>query len=178
MNSHLNDEGPGTLCEPGVREALQELKARYFYYVDSRQWDRLRSVFTDDAKSDGFGFEGEGPDAFVEGVKERLDGAVSFHAGFMPQFSVQQDGSVRGRWAMHDYVTWPPGHKTYRGVHSSELSGFRGFGYYEEVYRKNSEGWRVSFIRLTRIRTDLLYGERPTTVDLSNALAPDTNWIL
>jgi hypothetical protein len=38
-------------------------------------------------------------------------------------------------------------------------NGLRGYGHCEEEYRKLETGWRMSFMRLTRLRIDR-FGER------------------
>ena len=42
----MNVADAGTLVHV---ENIKQLKARYFRFVDSKQWDALRDVFTDDA---------------------------------------------------------------------------------------------------------------------------------
>ena len=41
----MNVADAGTLVHV---ENIKQLKARYFRFVDSKQWDALRDVFTDD----------------------------------------------------------------------------------------------------------------------------------
>ncbi|MFT2520917.1 nuclear transport factor 2 family protein, partial [Escherichia coli] len=38
---------------PTVAEELRDLKARYFHYVDLKQWDELRGLFVDDCVFEG-----------------------------------------------------------------------------------------------------------------------------
>ncbi|MFF4250672.1 nuclear transport factor 2 family protein [Streptomyces sp. NPDC001663] len=169
------DEARDRVLDAAARDAAYDLKARYFFYVDSQQWERLRGLFTDDARFEGFAFGGEGPDAFVRGVDGLLTGARSVHQGSLPRFRAQPDSLVRARWSMQDYLTWPPGSRSFRGNSSPDLSGIRGYGYYDEEYRRTPEGWRIAFLRLTRLRIDLLHG--PHTEDISGALPPDLDWL-
>ncbi|MFK4296606.1 hypothetical protein ABH924_001751 [Arthrobacter sp. GAS37] len=165
----------GPSLDAAARDAAYDLKARYFFYVDTQQWDQLRTLFTEDARFEGFAFEGVGPDAFVQGAAALLAGARSVHQGFMPRLQAQSDSVIRGRWSMYDYLTWQPGTISFRGNSSPDLSGIRGYGYYDEEYRHTPEGWRIAFMRLTRLQIDLLHGARPE--DTAGALPPDPRWL-
>ena len=58
-------------------EAIKQLKARYFRYLDTKQWDLLRHQFTDDCGFDGTSRAYPGPDEFVAGTSERLQEALT-----------------------------------------------------------------------------------------------------
>jgi hypothetical protein len=132
------------------RIALQELKARYFRLLDTKQWDAWRGLFTDDMVF----YNDDGPvpatsepmatggDAFVEMVSTSLAGAVTVHQGHMPEITFTGDRSATGVWAMFDWIDGP---------------GFsmQGFGHYHERYVKDGDGrWRIQELRLTRLRVD------------------------
>lgn len=93
----------------------------------------------------------------------------------MPQFRQLSDTLLRGRWFMHDYLTWAPGSHPFHGNDSPELSGIDGYGYYEEEYERRGDEWRIAFMRLTRIRTDLRYGPVPEW--RSGTLPPTLDWL-
>lgn len=138
--------------------ALRALKARYFRAVDSQDWQVLRTVFTDDARFDGFAFDTPGLDGFIEGVSSYLNGVVSVHHGFTPEYRSIADDRARGIWVMEDYLFWPPGTRDYKGVTVPGQWGIRGFGHYEEEYRSGEHGWQISFMRLSRVRVEPLTG--------------------
>lgn len=173
MSAPLSKEAP---VSAEVRDAISEIKSCYFYYVDTKQWTKLRQVFADDARFEGFSFGKDGPDHFVDGAAKLLTGAVSVHHGCMPVFRTLDENHVKVRWSMHDYLTWEPGSKSFRNITSPDLAGFRAYGYYEEVYRRTSAGWRIAFMRLTRLRIDLI-GLSTQSDDGYGALAPDLDWI-
>ena len=80
----MNVADAGTLVHV---ESIKQLKARYFRFIDTKQWEALRDVFTDDLQ---FYFESSTPtitsaDAFVAFISERLATAVSVHHGHMPE---------------------------------------------------------------------------------------------
>jgi hypothetical protein len=139
-------------------EAVRRLKARYFRYVDGKRWDDLITLFDPDARFDGFAYGTDSPTAFVSGVAEYLEGVDSVHHGFMPQLEARGDGLIRGIWSMVDLLVWSPGSRGYRGISLDGQWGIRGYGHYEEEYRRGPEGWRISFMRLTRLRVEPLVG--------------------
>lgn len=62
-----------TLCEI---EAIKQLKARYCRYLDTKQWDDWRQLFTDDFVSDTSPSGGRlitGADEFVAYVRNALE---------------------------------------------------------------------------------------------------------
>ena len=130
-------------------EAIKQLKARYFRYVDTKQWDDLKALFTADARwsvDGGSGhYEWDAPEEFIAHVSRSLGGAaVSVHQGHMPEIELIDAVSARGIWAMFDYVDIP-------GRPSRQ-----GYGHYREIYRKESHGWRIASMELTRLRVDAL----------------------
>lgn len=106
-----------TLVSAQVRVELEELKAQYFFCVDNKLWDQLRTLFTADATFRGVGFRVDGPDSFVERTAEVFTGVHSSHFGFQPVFSLHGDGGeAQGRWSMQDFLTWDPQQTSMPGV--------------------------------------------------------------
>ena len=130
-------------------EAIKQLKARYFRHIDTKQWDDLKALFTADARwsvDGGSGhYEWDAPEDFIAHVSKSLGGAaVSVHQGHMPEIELIDAASARGIWAMFDHIDIPG--KPLR----------QGYGHYHETYRKESDGWRIASLRLTRLRVDTL----------------------
>jgi hypothetical protein len=150
-------------------EDLQEihnLKARYLRSVDSRDWRAIRQIFLADATFEGFAVPTVGVEGFIANVSAYLDGAVTVHQGFAPELTVVDDDVVRGIWAMHDEITWPPTARpsTYNGVDMTGMAGFRGYGHYLDEYVRTETGWRISFQRLTRLKVELVPEPGPVEV--------------
>jgi hypothetical protein len=135
------------------RRRLQELKARYFRLMDTKQWSKWRELFTDDMvffNDDGPVYSSQEPatrggDDFVEMTSAALENAVTVHQGHMPELQFTGDDEATGIWAMFDWVD------------SSENGGWsmQGFGHYHERYLRGADGrWRIAELRLTRLRTD------------------------
>ncbi len=139
------------------RAALQELKASYFRYLDTKRWASWRELFTDDmvfyndsapvpAETEPMTTSG---DDFVEMVSSVLENAVTVHQGHMPELRFIDDGHAQGIWAMFDWVD----------SSGSGGTSMQGFGHYHEQYVKGADGgWRIRELRLTRLRTDLTAG--------------------
>lgn len=126
-------------------EELRGLKARYFRFIDTKDFVSLPSVFSedyvyaDDAKERII----SGRDAFVQFIVDRHTNSVSVHHGYMPELELLSDTEARGIWAMTDFVILP-----------SSANGRlvqRGSGHYHEQYRKENGVWKIAHTHLTRI---------------------------
>jgi ketosteroid isomerase-like protein len=129
-------------------EEIKKLKARYFRLMDTKQWDAWADLFTDDLDAwfEDTGRSVHGRDEFVAGVSGLLADALTVHHGHMPEIEVTGPDSARGTWSMFDYVQL---RNPKRPVE------FKGYGHYHEEYRKGSDGrWRISSLRLHRLRVD------------------------
>jgi len=145
-------------------EAIKVLKARYFRFVDTKQWGELRKLLTDDMQFElsdedaatakkmmGLADDESiavGGDSFVAMGSQSLREATSVHQGFMPEITFTGPGLARGIWALHDYLEFPSD--------GPDRQGFHGYGHYEEEYRKEDGAWRISAMNLTRLRVDPL----------------------
>jgi uncharacterized protein (TIGR02246 family) len=131
-------------------EAIRQLKARYFRTMDTKDWDGMRDVFTDDVvidTSDAGGSIVSGVDEFMTFLREALGGAVTVHQGHMPEIDVTSETTATGIWALNDIVIWPNGMR------------LDGYGHYHETYEKGADGWRITSSRLTRLHTDFAMPE-------------------
>ena len=160
-------------------EAYQQicrLKSRYFLCIDHKRWPELRALYSEDAVYEGFPFPTSTPDEFVEGMATWLAPMRTVHYGMMPELRSVGPQLVRGRWSMYDYLTWEPDSRVYKGFPIPGMYGIRGYGYYDEEYRLTPEGWRISFMRLTRQRIDPLAGDHiePPPYDVP---VPDLHWL-
>lgn len=139
-------------------EAIRQLKARYFRLLDTKQWTAWRSLFTDDCRFEGTSRPFDGPDEFCAATAAWLDPAVTVHQGFMPEIRLVGADAATGIWAMHDVVQFdaPIAAGAYQG-----MTGFEGYGHYEEEYRRVGGEWRIGLLRLTRLRVDPIGEGRP-----------------
>ena len=127
-------------------EAIKQLKARYFRTMDTKDWDAMRQVFTDDLVADTSEAGGnviKGADEFVAFLKETLSGATTVHQGHMPEIVLSSPTTASGIWALNDLVIWPNGVR------------LDGYGHYHETYEKVGDEWRIKTLTLTRLHTDV-----------------------
>lgn len=147
-------------------EEIKQVKHRYCRAIDTKNWADLRSCFSDDAEYAGTATVANGPDEFTAGVERRIGPLTTVHQVMNPEIREDGDGA-RGSWAMQDFITWDPDTDVpdfLRG--SEEQRSVLGFGYYEEKYGRTDAGWKITWMRLTRIATIPIF-------DLPPTLSPD-----
>jgi uncharacterized protein (TIGR02246 family) len=135
------------------REAIKEVKARYFRAVDDKDWEAFRAVFTDDARFELVGFDQppiEGAEAFVAFTAQVTENARTVHHGHMPEITFDSPTEARGIWILNDYIEWPSDDET------GERRGMVGFGRYYERYRKVGGEWLIAGWELKYQRIDAL----------------------
>jgi hypothetical protein len=130
-------------------EELRTLKARYCRLVDTKQWEAWRAIFTPDVEFAGLSAPFASLDEFIETQKRRLADAVSVHHCHTPELELIGEQTAQGLWAMCDYVEYP---------WDAERRGFIGYGFYDEEYRLEDGTWRISRLRMERLRIDPLVG--------------------
>jgi uncharacterized protein (TIGR02246 family) len=126
--------------------AIQQLKARYFRTMDTKDWAGMRQVFTDDVVMDTTESGGgvvAGADEFMAFLEETLADVVTVHHGHMPEIEVTSPTTATGIWALEDLLRWPDGNE------------LRGYGHYHETYAKLDGDWRIASLTLTRVHLDL-----------------------
>lgn len=155
-------------------EAIKRLKAEYCRFVDTKQWDRLAALFAEETIFDGFGSAPTGSTAtdFIKGISHRLAGAVTIHHVCNPEIGFLGPDRARGIWAMTDLVELAAG---MRPKEAPDSRGFRGYGHYQEEYRRDGGRWKFCFLRLTRLRLDPLPADFPPM--RSDLLAADPDWL-
>jgi SnoaL-like domain len=135
-------------------EAIKQLKARYFRFLDTKEFDKMADLFTEDAElsfDDDTVFFGGTPGGTatpamaVERWREFLGPGKTVHHGHMPEIEITGEGTARGIWAMIDYVEFRPG---------PPRQGIDGYGHYHEEYVKRDGAWKIASMRLTRLRID------------------------
>jgi uncharacterized protein (TIGR02246 family) len=131
-------------------EAIKKLKARYFRFIDTKDWAGFAQVFAEDARmlvpEADVDITGRG--AIAESISTLLDGVQTVHHGHMPEIEIESDERATGVWAMFDYVEWPPT--------GGKRVGIVGYGHYFERYVREDGEWRIAETRLERLRRDSL----------------------
>ena len=142
-------------------EAIKQLKARYFRLLDTQQWSDWGQVFAEDAVMDVSDDTGNketglvsGRERIVKAVSGMLSGVRTMHHGHMPEIEIIDADHATGIWAMQDTVDFAADGEAPRGL--------RGSGWYHEEYECNGGRWRISSMRLERLRVDPLDQTRPS----------------
>lgn len=147
-------------------ERIKRTKARYWYYMDMKDWDGLATVFTTDAIVD---FRGErdlkpgqpisllppveealaagdvatyqGRDFIAKWYGELLQEWRTVHHGHASIIEVTGKDSATGIWPLFDYI-------------SDGIRTMKGYGHYYENYRFEDGEWRIAYLALTRLWKD------------------------
>lgn len=138
-------------------EEIKQLKARYFRFMDERNWDAMALVFARDARfdctvgfqytplgSDPIGPEGPvtiGREAIITWIKDAFLRQTSVHHGHCHEISIDSATEAHGTIAMEDYIF----------AADSRTKVLQGAGHYHERYRIEDGAWRISESRLTRL---------------------------
>ncbi|RYD63497.1 MAG: nuclear transport factor 2 family protein [Sphingomonadales bacterium] len=147
-------------------EAIKQLKARYYRFLDTKQWDDLAQVFATDAVFDARQamsnvstavadpgkisetWRNEGREAIIAFIRERTGPASTVHHGHMPEIEIIDADHARGIVAMEDQ-------NRYFGPDGGMTSRLHGWGHYHEEYVREDGAWRIHRSVLTRLRVDL-----------------------
>ncbi len=138
-------------------EAIRRLKARYFRFVDTKQWDRWGEVFTPDAVLDVPLLRDtplRGRTEILAAVRRNLNELFTIHHGHMPEIEIRGRDRARGIWPMYDLLL--------RGSRASEGGSgsafpprYEGYGHYVEDYAKGNDGeWRIARTQLRRLHLE------------------------
>jgi SnoaL-like domain len=132
-------------------EGIRQLKARYTYLLDTKQWSEWRDLFTDDFHWETTSVEGDlvvdGADTFVEMVSSSLGQGPTVHQVHNPVLELTSPTTATGIWPMFDYVKLPEAF--------GQPGPVLGYGHYHETYRwSEAAGWQISTMVLSRLRVD------------------------
>jgi hypothetical protein len=136
-------------------EAIKQLKARYYRFLDSRDWDAFQTVFTDDAvmdmrdpnrilaDEDGLYRTPRVIRAFAE---KAIGAGLTIDHAILPEIDILSETTASGIWAQEDRVRWPEGHPN-RTLH--------GFGWEHETYERVDGDWKIKSTRLVRLHVEI-----------------------
>jgi len=137
-----------------AKDELQNLKARYCRYLDTKDWDGFASIFAHDAVMDVRADTGNDPitgvDAILAQVRFAVDNAATSHQVHTPEIKITGPDSAQAIWAMQDRVVWQAGKSPLPNVVS-----ITGYGQYHEQYRRIDGEWKIAALRLSRFHVDM-----------------------
>jgi hypothetical protein len=131
-------------------EAIRQLKAHYCRFLDTKDVEGWRGVFTTDvvvsldmAVSTGGADPKmapplEGVDNLVPMVMGSLENAATMHHCHAPEITLTSATTATGIWAMEDWIIFGDGHELH------------GAGHYHETYEKPDGNWQIKTLHLTR----------------------------
>ena len=117
---------------------LTELTSRYAYAMDGREWEVLRTLFTDDVELDyGLGEENimRGADLFVSSCEATLTQMDATHHIFANHLFQVDGDRAKGRYYMH-------AQHLKHGVPGGALHTLGGL--YEDEFVRTADGWKIS----------------------------------
>lgn len=125
-------------------EAIHRLKYAYFRLLDTKRFEELGELLTEDAttsyESGAHTFADRA--SVVAFLRESLGdpGIVHVHHGHHPEIDVRADGTATGTWYLEDRVVIP--------AYDLVLGGT---ALYDDTYVRTAKGWRISHTGYERI---------------------------
>lgn len=151
---------------------IQLLKARYLRYMDTKQWDKYRELFTDDLKyyiDSSWRPESTTPtfssaDELVGYLRKSQPSKITVHQCHSPEIEFVDENTATGIWPLFSWTDEP-----------SRDFAVKNYGYYFEEYVRGSDGtWRISSIHLTRLRQNNVSPQPSEPRDVIDRQALDT----
>ncbi len=134
-------------------ESIKQVQARYFRFVDEKNYDGLAALFTPDAKVVTDGITWDPVTEMVNAIRDWVGAAPSVHHGHMPEIEITGPDTASGILAMEDLLTYPAG--------KDAPEGHDGYGQYRETFRRVGGRWLIDSLVLTRFRMDPLENWTP-----------------
>ena len=126
-----------SMQEMSDRMEIQDLMVRYAYAIDDRDFDKLDSVFTDDAIIDYS--EAGGAKGSLEDIKKYLPDAMKAFPGFQ-HLSACTEIKLDGDTAETRTILFNP---MVHGEGKDQSVFFIGL-WYEDKLRRTEDGWRIA----------------------------------
>jgi hypothetical protein len=136
-------------------DQIRDLKARYCRLADTKQWDEVAALFTEDAvwriyDVDGSLLDEVPPAEFAATVGGRVGTGQTIHHVFSHEIEFTSNTTAQGVWTMEDRFfqdrTTNP---------EAPFDSMHGFGHYHDIYRKTEDGWRIAGSDITRLRVEI-----------------------
>lgn len=143
-NPELAGRPATSLEELADIEAIKALKHAYFRLLDSKQFEQLGLLLTEDATTsyESGTYSHNGREEVVSFLSTSLGdtGIIHEHLGHHPEISLTGDSAAVGYWYLHDRVVVPAA--------DFELGGT---ALYRDEYRKVDGTWKISHTGYERV---------------------------
>jgi len=151
-------------------EQIKQLKARYFRFIDTKDYEGLALLFAEDAWFDARSattdndrisngtpedtdvFFPKGREAIANFIRKATRHHQTLHHGHMPEIEILSEVTARGIVAMEDSNIYFRLGSDGRPERSWTL---HGFGHYHETYSKVGDNWLIQTSRLSRLRVEI-----------------------
>lgn len=125
-------------------ELIKQLKARYFRFLDTADFDGMETVFTADAavhyRSPTYDHKRDGWDDILVFLKESFTAnKFGIHTGHHPEIIVDGDAAT-GIWYLHD-----------KFVSLDDNVSIEGSAIYKDQYVKVNGEWKIKFSEYDRL---------------------------
>ncbi len=132
-------------------EDIKVLKARYFRFVDTKQWDAFEALFTANARLEVAEARPQPftPAELADLLRAHYGRCVTVHHGHTPEIELDGDDQATGVWAMEDQRFFEADDP------SAPFASALGAGHYHETYIRTPLGWRIASLVLTRLRLEV-----------------------
>lgn len=125
---------------------LAQAKARYCRLLDTKDWQALAEMLTDDLEfdlSDGSPDGGPitGRDNVLAAIRDAVKGAKTVHQVHAPEVELSSD-DAHVIWAVQERVVWDNG------------TSLTAYGHYHDHWVRMDGEWKLAALRLTHLIMD------------------------
>jgi len=124
------------------KAAIIELKSRYCYFADTRDWKSFSELFIEDAKLD---LDPMGVDEGREKIREHMETAVNATQPWFAHMVHNPLIEVKGNEATGEWYFMVP--CDFKDMSWGEGAGWQQ-GKYTERYVKTAEGWKFAYCKV------------------------------
>jgi hypothetical protein len=129
-------------------EQIHQLKYRYVRFIDTKRWDELAGLFTEDvtASYGGGATTLEGRPAVMEFLSTAMadEAMLTSHKVHQPEITLTGPGSATGVWALDDVV-----------ILGSLGLTVRGASFYDDRYAKVDGAWLIAHTGYRRVYEEI-----------------------
>lgn len=134
-------------------DQVQRIMSAYCRYIDTKQWESLSAIIADNASLEFQDVDGNtlyaftGPLGLVKASKDAIAELVTVHHLHNPEISFSDDQHASAIWAMEDRFYKPDSSGKSNKV-------FHGYGHYHVKFMNQSGSWRITSLKLARVRLE------------------------
>ena len=134
-------------------DAIKDLQAKYCRFVDQKNWDQLKGLFSQQPTLTFYAVDGSilyefhSSDQFIEACKT-IEEAVSIHQIHHAEIQLIGETEAKAIVAMEDRIYFDADKE-------SPFKKFHGFGFYYNHYEYVDGQWKIREVKLKRLKLDI-----------------------